>query len=56
MWYDSASGALKTVMSSAAWSSSSPLSTVRQYLGGAGNQTAGLAAGGNVPPHTNATE
>ena len=50
VWYDSASGALKTVVSFAAWSSSSPLSTSRyDPAGGGGTQTAAFIAGGAPP-------
>ena len=56
VWFNSTSGTLKTVVASAAWASSSAMATARQALGGTGTQTAGLACGGFLPPHTNVTE
>ena len=56
VWFNSTSGTLKTVVASATWSSSTPLSTTRAFAAGFGIQTASVAAGGNVPPHSNATE
>ena len=56
VWFNSTSGTLKTVVASAAWSSSTPMTSARAYLGGTGTQTAGLACGGFLPPHTNKTE
>ena len=49
VWYNSTSGTFKSIVSGAAWSSGSPLITGRVALGGAGTQTAALAAGGSLP-------
>ena len=56
VWYNTASGALKAFVATSAWSSSSSLTTSRYGGIGAGTQTAALAAGGNDPPSTVATE
>jgi len=49
VWYNSASGALKTVVSSATWSSSNSMVNGRPQCSGTGTVTAGLAAG-TYPP------
>ena len=56
VWYNTTSDTFKSIVQSAAWSSSTPMTTARQYIGGTGTQTTGLACGGQVPPHTNLTE
>ena len=56
VWFNSTSGTLKSVVASSTWSSGFSMTTARQYLGGAGTQTAGLACGGSIPPHSNKTE
>ena len=55
VWYISATGTLRTVVSFAAWSSATPLTTARFNSGGCGTQTANLIFGGS-PPVTTATE
>ena len=55
VWYNSATGTLRTVVSFAAWSSATPLTTARFNSGGCGTQTANLIFGGS-PPVTTATE
>ena len=52
VWYNSTTGTLKTVVSSAAWSSSSSMITGREWLAGMGTQTSALAAGGYALPPT----
>ena len=61
VWYNSTTGTLKSVVQSAAWSSSSPVLTAREWLFMAGTQTAALGAGGGTTPpgatyKTNVTE
>ena len=60
VWYNSATGTLKTRLLTEAWSSGAPLTTARAYLNdcGIGIQTAALLAGGMVTPATvtNASE
>jgi len=55
VWYDKATGVLKSVVTIEGWSSSGPLSLARNDLAGAGTQTAGLAFGGQQPPTVYAT-
>ena len=45
VWYNSATGKLKTVISSATWSSSNSMVNGRPQCSGTGTATAGLAAG-----------
>ena len=47
VWYDSANGVLKTVVSFAAWSSSTPTSNTYDQNGGCGTQTAALTGAGS---------
>jgi len=47
VWYNSATGTLKTVVSFSAWSSGSSVITARYGTSGAGTQTAGLMIAGN---------
>ena len=57
MWYNSTDQVMKGFTSSpGAWATSGNMNTARYVLAGAGTQTAGLAFGGETPPHTNATE
>ena len=57
MWYNSTTQVMKGFTSNpGAWSTSGNMNTARYVLAGAGTQTAGLAFGGETPPHTNATE
>ena len=56
MWYNNTTGTLKGVVTSNAWSSSSPLVTARYWLFMGGTQTAALAAGGYTTASTNVTE
>ena len=57
MWYNSTTRVMKGFTSNpGAWSTSGNMNTARYVLAGAGTQTAGLAFGGETPPHTNATE
>ena len=59
VWYNSATGTLRSVVAFEAWSSGSPLITARYGNAGSGTQTAGLSTGGNVGPsdtRTTATE
>jgi len=58
IWYNSTSGTFKSVVVGEAWSSSSPVSTARDFLGGAGTQTANVIFGGRPSPgnRTNITE
>ena len=49
VWYNSATGTLKSVVALEAWSSSSSLGSARYDAGGGGIQTAGLCFGGNGP-------
>ena len=46
VWYNSTTGALKSLVSFGAWSSASPLSTARSGLAGGGIQTAAWGVGG----------
>ena len=55
VWYNSASGTLKSVVSAAAWHATSNMLTGRGQTGGTGTQTAALIVGGNSPI-TNKTE
>src|SRR6056300_727827 len=56
VWYNTTSGALKGFkVSAGAWATGGALNTARQFIGGAGIQTAALAFGGQ-PPVTGATE
>ena len=51
IWYNTTSGTFKTALGSyGLWSSGGNLNTGRQYLAGAGLQTAGLAFGGAISP------
>ena len=52
VWYNSATGTLRTVVSFAAWSSATPLTTARFNSGGCGTQTAAIVAGGNPAADT----
>ena len=52
VWFNSTTGALKTVVATQAWSSSAPLTTARSDLGGFGVRDASVIYGGS----TNATE
>jgi len=58
VWYNSATGTLKSVVAFAAWSSGSNLNTARNHVSGAGTQTAGLAVAGDTgsDTYTNAVE
>jgi hypothetical protein len=56
VWYNSTSGTFKSLLATAAWSSSSNLGTARYGAAGAGTQTASLIFGGNYPVNTAATE
>jgi len=57
IWYNSTSDTFKSVLSSGAWTSASPLGTARYDMGGFGIQTAAVAAGGNIDPgHSTLTE
>ena len=48
IWYNTTSGTFKSVLSSAAWSSGSPLITARNSIRGAGTQTSALGFGGTT--------
>ena len=50
VWYNTTSNALKSVISSEAWSSGANLSLARQGVGGAGTQDAALAISGRTYP------
>ena len=59
VWYNSATGTLKSVVAVQAWISSSPLvGAARSNVGSSGTQTASLSLGGSVssPGYTNAVE
>ena len=56
IWYNTASGTFKSIVSGSAWSSGSNMVTGRSGLGSFGTQTAAVGAGGYVPPNTNVTE
>ena len=50
VWYNTTSDTFKSVVLTTAWASSAPLITSRTGIGGAGTQTAALAAGGDSFP------
>jgi hypothetical protein len=51
VFYNTTSKAFEyTTLQNGTWASGGSLGTGRQYLAGAGTQTAGLAAGGSTPP------
>ena len=52
MWYNSTTGNLKGIGLVEAWVSSTPISTARAEVAGAGDQTAGMVFGG-TPPSAN---
>jgi hypothetical protein len=56
VWYNSTSGAFKTVLVTGAWSSGAPLAQPRARNQGAGTQTAGLTFGGKNGSVYNNTE
>jgi len=56
VWYNTTSNALKSVVSSEAWSSGSPLSVSRNYVKGCGTQTAALTYSGYTGAPTTSTE
>jgi hypothetical protein len=57
IWYNSTSGTFKSqVLVAAAWASGGNINTTRRNLAGFGTQTAGVIAGGFVPPSSTATE
>ena len=58
IWFNSTDNTFKSVVSSQAWSSSSPLVTARESLAGFGTQTAAVACAGLAPgpEFTNKTE
>ena len=57
IFYSDTDNEFKTVVSSAAWSSSGPLIKNRAYMAGFGTQTAALGCGGyNSPPATFETD
>ena len=58
VWYNSATGTLKSVVALSAWSSGSPLTTGRNRAMGAGTNTAAVTAGGYAgsPTSSNLTE
>ena len=49
MWYNSTTGTLKGVVTTSAWSSSSPYLSANSYSAGFGTQAAGVQAGGDAP-------
>ena len=51
IWFNSTSNVFKTVLNSGAWSSSSPVNTIRGQTAGTGTQTACLLMGGSAPPY-----
>ena len=52
VWYNSASGTLKSVVALNAWASTSPFSTARGFVAHTGTQTASLLCGGLQEPPT----
>jgi hypothetical protein len=58
VWYNSTSNVWKVEEATTvgAWATGGNLNTAREYLAGAGTQTAALAFGGFIPPYTGATE
>ena len=46
MWYNSTTGSIRGLAIFEAWTSSAPMSTAMDQLGGTGTQTADLGAGG----------
>ena len=57
VWYNSATGALKSVVAFESVSAGSNLNSARNGAAGAGSQTAALSLGGDIsPPITNLTE
>ena len=56
VWYNTTTGAFKSILLSEAWSSGTALSTGRYNLAGSGTQTAGLVAGGTTPGIVTNTE
>ena len=56
IWYNSTTGKFKSIVAGGAWSSGANMATGRTNGANAGTLTAALAAGGNTPPVTTATE
>ena len=57
IWFNTTSGAFKTVVASGAWSSGSNLvGAVRSAVGSSGTQTASLSVGGESPGYINLVE
>ena len=56
VWYNSATGKLRTFLSYDTWATSSPMNTGRSALGGGGTQTAAWAAAGYISDYTDKTE
>ena len=57
VWYNTTSGTFKSqVLVAAAWASGGNINTTRRNLAGFGTQTAGVIAGGFIPPSSTATE
>jgi hypothetical protein len=58
IWYNTTSNTLKGggVTTAGTWATSNNMNTARNYLGGAGTQTAALAFGGYTTAGTGATE
>ena len=56
VWYNTTTGAFKSILLSEAWSSGTALSTGRYNLAGSGTGTAGLVAGGTTPGIVTNTE
>ena len=52
VWYNTTSNALKSVVSSEAWSSGAPINFNRAYIAGFGTTTAAVGAGGYNSPAT----
>jgi hypothetical protein len=52
LWYNSTSNVWKltSATTAGAWATGGNMNTAREYLTGAGTQTAALAFGGNIPP------
>ena len=57
IWYNTTTGKLKNYGQTAAvWASGGNMNTTRRNMAGFGSQTSGVAVGGFIPPHSNATE
>ena len=56
VWYNTSSDTFKSIVSSSAWVSATPLPETASNGGGAGIQTAALGFGGSTPPFSAATE